>query len=341
MPALYTQLNNVFAAEVPARFRERLRDYFYLNAARNHLFTEELCHVLRLFERSGIRAVPFKGAALATALYGDVSGRQFNDLDILVRREDVLKASMLLQGQGYRAEQELTAAEMGALLKIECEQMFFRAEGGIYVDLHWGFIPRYFPIRLDDESIWQRLSKISLGECETLSFSREDLLLILSINAGKEFWPQAGDLCDIARLIKTFPPPDWEKLFSQARSAGAGRMLFVSLLLAHELFGAIVPPEILHTIASDRDTTALAQGVRQELFRQGRERARGASQFLRPARALDGRGARAKFYLRLGLTPTPEDWRFIRLPKRLRFLYYLTRPLRLARKYALSSESDL
>lgn len=341
MPALYRELGRVSAEDVPAGFRERLRDYFYLNAARNHLFTEELCRVLQLFESGGIRAVPFKGAALAAALYGDVSQRQFNDLDIMVRREDVLKACALLRGQGYRAEQELSDVDARALLKIECERMFIRKEGRIYLDLHWGLVPRYFPIRPEIENIWQRLTKISLGNCEALSFSVEDQLLILSINAGKEFWPHAGDLCDIARLIKISPPPDWEKLLSEAKRAGAGRMLSVSLWLAQELLGAMVPPKILQGITADKETEALARRVRAELFRKEKVRGRGVSQFLRPAEALDGRGARAKFYLRLGLTPSPEDWRFINWPKPLRFLYYLTRPLRLAKKYALSSKKHV
>jgi hypothetical protein len=52
-----------------------------------------------------------------------------------------------------------------------------------------------------------------------------------------------------------------------------------------------------------------------------------------PAKALDGTRARVRFHLRLALTPTLEDWAFIKLPHRLQFLYYLTRPLRLAKKY--------
>ena len=140
MPLLYRRLKAVFAEIVPVEFMERLRDYFYLNAARNHLLTKELCGILQLFDAGGIRAVPYKGPLLAAKLYGDVSLRQFNDLDIMVRREDVLKAFALLRKHGFRAERPLTEAQTAALLKVECEQMFFREEGRIYLDLHWGFV---------------------------------------------------------------------------------------------------------------------------------------------------------------------------------------------------------
>lgn len=341
MPVLYRQIKQSFPEALPPEFMERLRDYFYLNAARNHLFTEDLCGILQLFETEGLRVVPYKGPALAFNLYGDVALRQFNDLDIMVRREDVLKASALLRRHGFRAEHELTKHQTAALLKVECEQIFFRPEGRVYLDLHWGFVPAYFPFKLDTESIWQRLTTSSLGPREALAFSPEDLLLILAVNAGKEFWAHLNGLCDIAALIRASPRLDWECLIGEAKRAGIRRMLFVSLRLAHDLLGAQVPEEIGHSISSDKKVRTLALTVRQELFRKEQTKARGVSQFLRPAKALDGRWAQAKFHLRLASTPTPEDWTFIRLPESLRFLHYLTRPFRLAGKYLLHQRKPI
>jgi hypothetical protein len=335
MPLLYRQLDQNFATSpVPTDFMERLRDYFYLNAARNHFFTEELCEILRLFETNGIRAVAYKGAALAAAVYGDVALRQFSDLDLMIRKEDVLKARAWLRLHAYSAEHELTRAQEAALVKIECEQMFFREQGRVYLDLHWGFTPKYFPLKLDAENIWKRLARTSLGKTQALTFSAEDLLLILCVNAGKEFWPRLSGLCDVAALLSASANLDWETLTHEATRAGARRMLFVSLLLAHELLAAPVPDEIARSLAADSDARSLASVIKRNLFRGEKERA-GVSQFLKPAKALDGLSDKAKFYLRLALTPTFEDWTFINWPERFRFLYYLTRPLRLARKYVL------
>ena len=332
LPLFYRQLDHNFSALVPADFLLRLRDYLYLNAVRNHLFTEELCEILRLFEESGIRAVAYKGPALAAAVYGDVALRQFSDLDIMIRKDDVRKARALLRLHAYHAEHELTIAQETALLKVECEQMFFREQGRIYLDLHWEFVPKYFPLKLDAESIWKRLAVTSLGERQALAFSAEDSLLILCVNAGKEFWSRLSGLCDVAAFLSTYPDLDWEALKREATKAGARRMLLVSLLLAHELLGAPIPEEITQSIAADRRVHALASRVQQNLFREEKERT-GVSQFLRPAKALDGLTSRARFHLRLFLTPTLEDWTFINWPERFRFLYYLTRPFRLATKY--------
>lgn len=333
MPLLYQQLKTHFTEAVPAEFMERLRDYFYLNAARNYLLTEELCEVLELFERNSIRAVPYKGAALAKSVYGDAAFRQFSDLDIFIHKEDVAKASDLLHLRDYRKEHKLTNAREAVFIKIECEHLFIRDREQVYLDLHWGFAPTYFPFKLDSETIWRRLATIPLGKRRALSFAPEDLLLILCINAGKESWKHLGGLCDIAELIRAAPKLDWETIMRQAKEAGARRMLLVSLLLADELLGAEIPEQIIQTaIAEERAVRRLALKIKRELFCNERE-VKGVSRILKPAKALDGLPDKIKFHLRLALTPTPEDWTFISLPERFRFLYYLTRPVRLVKKY--------
>jgi hypothetical protein len=334
MPLLYRQFKTHLNESVPAEFMERLRDYFYLNAARNHLLTEELCEVLESLEKNGIRAVPYKGPVLAANVYGDAAFRQFSDLDIFIHREDALKASELLCLRGYQREHELTSAQEKAFLKIGCEYMFIHDEKGIFLELHWGFAPTYFPLKLNAASMWQRLEPASLGETRTHTFAPADLLLILCVNAAKEFWKDLSRLCDIAELIRAHTHLDWETVTRQARLAGARRMLFISLILAHELLGANLPEQLIKSIEAERGVRHLALKLRRELFRDERETA-GFSHILQPAKALDGLPAQVKFHLRLALTPTLEDWTFINLPGRVRFLYYLTRPLRLARKYAL------
>ena len=334
MPLLYRQFKTNFNESVPAEFMERLRDYFYLNAARNHLLTEELCEVLELFERNSIRAIPYKGAALAESVYGDAAFRQFSDLDIFIHREDVAKASGLLHLRDYRKEHKLTNAREAAFIKIECEHLFIRDQGRVFLDLHWGFAPTYFPFKLDSEIMWRRLATIPLGKTHARSFAPEDLLLILSVNAGKESWKHLSSLCDIAELIRAYPNLDWEMIMRQAKRAGVRRMLHVSLLLADELLGAALPGQIIQAIAKERAVRHLVLKIKRELLRNERERS-GISRVLKPAKSLDGLPDKIKFHLRLALTPSPEDWTFIRLPERLRFLYYLTRPLRLAKKYVL------
>lgn len=333
VPLLYHHLRASLTETAPADFMNRLRDYFYLNAARNHLLVEELKAVLRLFAEHGIEAVPFKGPTLAQRLYRDVTLRPFGDLDLLIRRTDALRAMDLLRSEGYESEHQLTPRQETAFLKIEGEHLFTHHKGRGSIDLHWEFVPEYFSLKLDTASLWQRLEPAFVGEIETLTFAPEDLLLLLSVHAAKEFWNCLVWLADIAELTRTEPRLDWETLMKRAGDAGARRMLEVSLLLAHELLNATIPAPIIKSFAGDQALHKVSLAVKERLFRDEAQES-GVAQFLRPAQALDHRTQRAMFYLRLATTPTPEDWTFIKLPDSLFRLYYLARPIRLIQKYA-------
>ena len=57
-------------------------------AQRNMLMSSELIKIMRLLEENHIEALAFKGPALAQTAYGDITLRQFGDLDILIREKD-------------------------------------------------------------------------------------------------------------------------------------------------------------------------------------------------------------------------------------------------------------
>ncbi len=335
MPLLYHHVNEICPEAAPTGFMSRLRDHFYLNAARNHLLAQEMRELLEVFRAHAISAIPYKGPALALSLYGDTAFRQFSDLDLIVHREDVARASALLHLRGYERQHKLTRAQEAAFLRIECEHVFARPGGHIYLDLHWQFVPRYFSLKLEAEDVWKRLEEVSFDGTATLTFAPEDLLLILCVHASKEFWERLIWLCDISEILKAHRHLNWEEVVRRADASGARRMLLLSLLLARDLLGAEIPQKLLHSIEADPVAQRLAAHVKREMFSDA-ARPTGVSRYVRPVKAIERLHDRVKFCLRLAMTPTPEDWTFIRLPDPLLPLYYLTRPVRLAKKYMLT-----
>jgi hypothetical protein len=61
---------------------------------------QQLLQTLELLRESGIQTVPFKGPALAVQAYGDLSLRQYDDLDLLIHEADVPRAYQLLIANG-------------------------------------------------------------------------------------------------------------------------------------------------------------------------------------------------------------------------------------------------
>jgi len=108
MPLLYRSLKKTCQQAVPSTYLEQLRDLFLTNAARNVFLTAKLLELLDLFKENNIAALPFKGPVLAESIYGDISLRQFVDLDVLVHKRDALKARNLLLAHGYQPEIKCT-----------------------------------------------------------------------------------------------------------------------------------------------------------------------------------------------------------------------------------------
>jgi hypothetical protein len=107
-------------------------------------------------------------------------------------------------------------------------------------------------------------------------------------------------------------------------------MLLLGLSLAAELLEAPVLWEVSGLAARDPVVTALRASVLRGLFlpKTVEPSLLETSRF--QLRALDGRRARLNYCWIRAVAPTVQDWRWVRLPDSLYFLYYLVRPLRLA-----------
>ena len=96
VPLLYWSLYHAGTDSVPSPFMDQLRDYFHVNAKYNLLQTRELLRILGQFSDNGVACMPFKGPVLASSVYGQLSLRQFSDLDLLIDRGDIATATDLL-----------------------------------------------------------------------------------------------------------------------------------------------------------------------------------------------------------------------------------------------------
>src|SRR6266545_745263 len=124
MPLLCWHFTHNCPDAIPRPILEQLRDYFHSNARSNLLLTEELLRLLDLLATHGVRAIPFKGPALAASLYGNIALRRFCDLDLLVHTNEVSKARDLLISEGYRPEFNLTRTREAAFLRYQSELLF-------------------------------------------------------------------------------------------------------------------------------------------------------------------------------------------------------------------------
>jgi hypothetical protein len=348
LPLLYRNLKATCREAVPESILLQLRDHFADNARRNLFLTGQLLRIVRLLEAKQIPVLPFKGPILASLVYGDLSLRTFWDLDVLVRTQDVLKAKDWLISEGYRQYNQYTSAQEKVYLRSPNGKdfRFVRDDGGVIVELHWR-LACSFLFRLEPEQLWKDLTRVPFVGETVLSFSPEALLLILCVHGAKHYWQRLEWVCDVAELIRSRPELDWNAAIQNARQLGSERLLLLGLFLANDLLEAPLPEWVRQQILGDRQVGLLAAKVRNWLFRSADDSPgffeRHAYQLKMKEGLRDLVRLRIHYwfhYLGIYLTPTARDRAVLTLPAFLSFIYYLIRPIRLAREYALHPLKD-
>jgi hypothetical protein len=328
-PQLIGGLQSLSWEAVPTVARELLEDDQRFHCARALSLAEELCRVAAAFAAKGLRLAAFKGPALAVALYGDVSRREYADLDILVSETEVDQSERLLDSLGYRGyagDRAFRRAFLGYLRQCA----FVHPGSTAAIDLHWDFSGIHVPFPLTPAEVWRDLAQVSIGDHAIDTVSGANLALLLAGHGTKEAWRCLGWVCDFALLLDRHPELDWLEIHRRAKAQGCGDAVLLGCAMALELLEMPVPQVLQHSIAASTRVRALASslshGLRQGLPLPAPDR--NFSDF----HLCDSRLDKLKAVIRLVLTRTTGDYEAMKLPQALWPVYYATRPFRLAAK---------
>ncbi len=88
---------------VPEEVKAYLRGTLMHSLSRNAFNIESMSEVLQLLNKEKIRTVLLKGLALELSVYGNEGLRQMNDVDILISRNQCIKAREILLRNGYES----------------------------------------------------------------------------------------------------------------------------------------------------------------------------------------------------------------------------------------------
>jgi hypothetical protein len=335
-PLLFRHLDAIAPAAAPGPIFARLWAWHERTATRNAVMAQELLRILQLFADHGIPALPYKGPALAASLYGSLALREFSDLDILLRPEDVRGAKNLLLARGYRPEFDLQPAAEAAMLRSGAQYHFalVHAGNGLMVELHWA-TDLDFPVEAAAAQPWWEVApSAELEQGRVRAFTPDELVLILCLHGSKHYWSSLGWLVDVAQLIDRHPDIDWEWIVSTATTLACERRLGLGLKLAADLLDVSLPERMRHWIADIRGLDAVAAAVTRTLF-EAEPKAMRPLETLKLDLALYG-GARLRLrhVLRVVFAPSLVEWSLAPLPAPLMFLHYPLRVVRLAWKAA-------
>jgi hypothetical protein len=328
-PHLLLGLSRLSWESVPAAARIALEDFRRHHLLRALYLADEAGRLSVALAAQGIRHAFFKGAVLAIDLQGDLSQREYADIDLIVPPGEVARAEAVLRRLGY-ADRQGDRAFRAAFLAYQRQYSFVRIDIDAEVDLHWGFTVAQLPFPLRPDDIWSGLKRIRLGRHAVPTLSDAHLALLLAGHGTKERWRSLGWLSDFALLVDRRAGLDWAALHVAARRQGCGDALLLGGVLAERLLRTPIPRALASAAAQSRRVQRLAGAIAESLRHTAA--ATNGPQNLADLDLCDRRRDRVRAAFGLAVTPTSGDYSALPLPRPLWPAYHLLRPVRLAAK---------
>jgi hypothetical protein len=333
-PLVYSQLLAHFADVVPAEWHLQMRRQLEEIARRNLYMTAEMFQLANSFRAAGIFAVPYKGPLLAAQAYGNLAMRQFTDLDFAIRQGDLPRAAAVLEASGYKAVYGVTPPEEGTH-PTHSEYQFVRPVGNVIVEMQTEITLRYFPRKLEFDALEKRVTTVSLAGGETLSFSPEDTIILLSVHGAKHFWERLMWIADISELSQSKPAIRWDDAFARAKKMGVSRPLNLALYLAHQMLEAPFPDHVLEKISHDSAGKKLSDGICERFSMSANSQVPIFARFRFRVASRDSFWAGLRFAMRLATSPTEHDRADAPLPDGMSGMRRWLRPALLMKRYGI------
>ena len=336
-------LNRALAAEGGIVGPEGLKDHLAAMqraaAGRCLRQTGQLVSILEKLRLAGVPAVPIKGPVWAEWLYGDVSMRDWTDLDIVVPFAAVPEVREMLLAAGLRDMATYDARLLRRESRTEGELHFATPDEALMVDVHWQVGVGYTAAALQAEDLIARAVPRSLLGREVGAPSPVDALLIGCLHGARHRWESVELLLSVAMQVQDLQPAGWHSLLAAARRTGCARRVVVGVAHVCRVLGAPLPAEVRGALARDAVSRALLGSLGPESLAAGERQGIGGEHLVYltwTVSAEDSLRAGIEHAVLRAFRPGPEDWQSLTLPKDAEWLYWILRPPRLALKWALA-----
>ncbi len=257
IPLVYKKLRKFGVEdELTGKCRGIYRAYWY----KNNLLIHQAVAVIRKLTDAGIPVMLHKGIALCSSYYKEIGLRPLNDVDLLVKTNDVLRAAQVISDMGFQAVPPRFKEIHEGLLYIKHSRNFVDQKG-MDIDLNWHALRECCGQR-DDDDFWRDSVSTELDGIQLRMLNPADLFLTILIHGLK--WdpvPPFRWIIDANTILEHHKKDfDWERVIIQVEKL----QLHLRLKHAVEVLRDIARVEIPDDIARRIDRLPVAQFERAE-----------------------------------------------------------------------------
>lgn len=325
LPLIYLVLKDM-DIPLPPNAIATLRSMYFKIAKENMHLSSELIKLSNILDKNDINYVSFKGPVLSSEAYGNITFRQYSDLDILVNKEDIYKVSSLLKDE-YKRSLPLTGDKEKIWLEY-AHDIGLTNKLGIHVECHWSMLDSDDPVDIKGIDFLDGRKKIQIKNNDIYAISNEKFLIYLCIHGSKHLYERVEWVLDIHKFIKTHEI-DWDEIDRLLSKTNSQKFFFLGLYLAKTLFNT----EISNKYFKEFDSKIFE--IKNHIFaiwNKDKEFSN-KNNIKYMLKLFDNKYDKLKYINKKYFKPTFSEYWYISFPRQLYFLYYPLRQYLLIKKY--------
>jgi hypothetical protein len=270
IPLIYKELERNLKDKIPSDVLSKLKLRYLKISKRNFFLSTQVIKIMLELQRHDLDFLSYKGMTLAQIAYGDISLRQFGDIDVLIQKEDFPQIKEILLNLGCRPFWKLTPKQERAVLKNYYEYPFIYSQSKTLIEVHWAFVEPFFSFDYDVKKIWKRTRQINICGKDVPTLPPEDYLIVLCSHGSKHFWKRLSWICDVGKLVEN-TEIDWDTVIKRATKLESLRMVWLGLYLAKEITNIELPDDITNQINADEYAVLLGEDFKKSVFAEEKE----------------------------------------------------------------------
>ncbi len=231
-----------------------LRRAYNTSLRRNLFLHRELVDLVERLSRHSIDVIPLKGTDLALRLYDDIA-RPTQDIDLLVRKDQLRQAARILADAGYSESEDVGRYDI----------LFLRRDSArtYGVELHRSFDHFASCAERFVDACWERSQSIEDGELRgARRLEPTDELTYLCLNLCRHRFRDPFLALDVHLAIRRWQREvDWNELVQRCSRHRLRYPVGMALEFARHWFGTEVPDDTIYSLKPPLATRKLLRWI--------------------------------------------------------------------------------
>jgi len=256
-PLLYSDLKKLDISRdfIPDYTITHLEEEYFSNASHNILLLKELEKILIALENENILVMVLKGAALLEKVYLNVALRPMNDIDLLIKKENLSKIDVILKRCGYFNLCNATIKTEGAVSPYLNSTVYKKQSfEDCFLHVHWHLVNTTIPVemyydKIDMAKIWKEAEPTRIGGTEALILAPHHFLIHLCEHALNHFFDKLILLYDVHIFIeRNHDRFDWKIFVDETLNFNLARPAYYTLYFTTKFFESQIPDDVLERL---------------------------------------------------------------------------------------------